>query len=1071
MGFKFSFLCDLLSSLEENRITKTASKPDQPNLQTIRQWFARHDRHINHEDTNRLALLSCMFPEKRTDRVFWLQATSLARVIGRCLGLGSSRLSELDQWRESGGPDLGKCVENVMRQAENYVSGGREVTTEEIDHALGMIASRCRFSRPQVRRTQTAVDVESSLSPLYRRLSSRDAKWLTRMILKSYAPVVLPLKHTLERFHFLLPHLLQFQDTFEGALEMLDSEPFAHFPPRPESELAASLCATALGYLRPRTGIKIGRPEYFKARSIKHCHQMANGRRISVERKYDGEYCQIHVDLTHKRTPVQIFSKSGKDSTEDRSGIIPVIEDSLRIGSSKCRFIHRCILEGELVVWSDKREGIAGFHKLRKFLSRSGTLIGVDSDSPSVKPPYYMYGPSLMRIISPQPYEHLMIVFFDILLLDDDVCLRNPHRQRRLLLQDVVQRIHGRADLAEQEILDFGRPGSQERIGVSFAKAIAQRWEGYVLKACDEPYFPIYSAGTSPSFGRWIKLKKDYVQGLGDTVDLALIGAYYDYRDAAALPALENLKWTHFLVGCLLNKDAVLEFGETPRFRVVDALNHHCMHKNLLRILNHVGQFSAREPEYFETFSVEYGRKDLSEAAVFFKKPFVVELMGSGFEKPSGARYFALRFPRILKIYTDRTFDDAASFQELQLLADDARSIPTDELSTETEQWRKRLKMEKLTSHYIIRRSQSPSSSTCSSISDSEADSASGDLSTAPNCKEVMQVSALKTGHAQPLASVSTGGHDQTCEGPKELPAVYIDESASSPASKSLSCDGNVLTENENLSYRQNSSQRRRDNIDEAPGKETNFANYEAQANFEFDISSTSQNNRLVPNARRSCIQSSNHPQAGKDTRSNHHNILRSPLMTIPVYMTGRSSETDAGLMDFIRALNSDESRVSLAQSNPRAVEDGTAFGLVLSIPSKTIIGQDILRVGHALKVLSDSFRHEVPDGLTTYKIFFLNAAILAHVPQPEDEKFCLQETWSRLGPLFFYACACWDLGRYEEESAAGIIANANPCATVNTSSFKLKTSGDLPSALSVTFLKSDILALGECTSAERAIE
>lgn len=383
MGFKFSFLCDLLSSLEDNQIAKvTAANKDTPDILSIGQWFHRHERHIHHPDTDRLALLSCMFPQKRPDRVYWLQATSLARVIGRCLGLGSSRLSDMDQWRQAGGPDLGQCVENVMSQAENQIYPDREVFVEEIDQALDMIASRCRFSGPRVRRQQMAVDVESALAPLYRRLSSRDAKWLTRMILKSYSPVALPEKYTLGRFHFLLPHILQFQNTFEGALEMLSSEPMNKFPPRPDPKLAATLCSVALDQLRPRTGIKIGRPEYLKARSIKHCRQMANGRRMSIERKYDGEYCQIHVDLTNKQTPIQIFSKSGKDSTADRSAIVPVLKDSLRIGMTGCKFTSQCILEAELLVWSDKLSGIADFHKLRKFLPRAGTFIGIDDDSP-----------------------------------------------------------------------------------------------------------------------------------------------------------------------------------------------------------------------------------------------------------------------------------------------------------------------------------------------------------------------------------------------------------------------------------------------------------------------------------------------------------------------------------------------------------------------------------------------------------------------------------------------------------------------------------------------------------------
>lgn len=384
MGFKFTYLCDLLSNLDDNRFVKasTASKISNPDTRVVTRWFAQHEKRL-HQAADPLAVLSCLFPEKRPDRVYWLQDASLARVIGRCLLLGSSRREELDSWRASGGTDLGQCVEDVMRQAENHIlDGGQEVLVEEIDAALNGIASRCRFSGPRVRRQHAAVDVEEALGPLYRRLSSRDAKWLTRMILKSYDPVVLPENLVFGSFHFLLPHLLLFQDSFDTALSTLSSEPIRHFPPHPESNLARGLCAIAVQHLSPVTGVKIGRPEYYKARGIKHCCQMVGQRRMSLERKYDGEYCQIHVDLTKRGNAVQIFSKSGKDSTVDRSGVHEVIRQTLRIGEPDCRFSHRCILEGELLVWSDKHGKIMDFHKLRKFISRSGTLIGAENDSP-----------------------------------------------------------------------------------------------------------------------------------------------------------------------------------------------------------------------------------------------------------------------------------------------------------------------------------------------------------------------------------------------------------------------------------------------------------------------------------------------------------------------------------------------------------------------------------------------------------------------------------------------------------------------------------------------------------------
>lgn len=383
MGFNFSYLCDLLSGLERNRHLKAASaaKSQNTDYHTISNWCLNHSKRIHDKETNLLALLSCLFPEKRPDRVYWLQSTSLARVIARCLYLGSSRIKDLDQWRLQGGGDLGQCVENVMSQAENQLVPGQEVSVEEIDDALQAISSRCRFSGPAVQKSHAAVDVDEDLGPLYRRLSSRDSKWLTRMILKSYAPVQLPIDTVLKNVHFLLPQLLLFQDSFEAAAHLLRSTSLKHFPPRPQRDFAHLLNKEALKHLVPRPGHKVGRPGFYKARSLKHCCKMIDRRRMSLERKYDGEYCQIHVDITKGAPSIRIFSKSGKDSTLDRAGILQTVKRSLKIGGLDCKVSRRCILEGELLVWSDRDSKILEFHKLRKFLARSGRMIGTDYDS------------------------------------------------------------------------------------------------------------------------------------------------------------------------------------------------------------------------------------------------------------------------------------------------------------------------------------------------------------------------------------------------------------------------------------------------------------------------------------------------------------------------------------------------------------------------------------------------------------------------------------------------------------------------------------------------------------------
>jgi DNA ligase-4 len=53
---------------------------------------------------------------------------------------------------------------------------------------------------------------------------------------------------------------------------------------------------------------------------------------MNVERKYDGEYCQIHIDLSKDRDFITLLSKSGKDSTKDRIDLYDVPRDSLWLG-------------------------------------------------------------------------------------------------------------------------------------------------------------------------------------------------------------------------------------------------------------------------------------------------------------------------------------------------------------------------------------------------------------------------------------------------------------------------------------------------------------------------------------------------------------------------------------------------------------------------------------------------------------------------------------------------------------------------------------------------------------------
>lgn len=116
-----------------------------------------------------------------------------------------------------------------------------------------------------------------------------------------------------------LPIVLKVREDFAAALEVLRNMR-SKLPP--DATLEGHFRKQFVSQLSPQVGIKVGRQNWFKARSIKHCIRMGDGR-MSVENKIDGEYCQIHIDLGKPRNIIQIFSKSGKDSTEDRNRLLP----------------------------------------------------------------------------------------------------------------------------------------------------------------------------------------------------------------------------------------------------------------------------------------------------------------------------------------------------------------------------------------------------------------------------------------------------------------------------------------------------------------------------------------------------------------------------------------------------------------------------------------------------------------------------------------------------------------------------------------------------------------------------
>ena len=393
MPLLFTQLCDLLSALEDLSLRDPPLLPARLHSRyyhTLKSWFTTHRVSINSPDIDVTALLSALFPAKRTDRVYNIQLKRLTRLLKRCLCLGTARLSILDQWQLPGRGGLADCVERALQVVEFPLQrGANRVTLEWVDQVLATIAGRCRFSGPKARQRKVEDDQEvlTLLGNTYQRMQSREAKWFTRLILKDLSSLDLVEDMVYEHIDPRLRVALQMYDDVEAAITELRGLPASQMIDAGGGGFTQQ-CANDAHLLRPRIGIKIGPPKWVKAKGgVKHAIGMIGGQSMSVERKHDGEYCQIHIDLSRGEDCIQIFSKSGKDSTVDRCGVHEAIKKGLRIGRGDCGFSGKSILEGELLVWSEKTKTITDFHKIRKHVSRSGSFLGTTLDSQYVKQP------------------------------------------------------------------------------------------------------------------------------------------------------------------------------------------------------------------------------------------------------------------------------------------------------------------------------------------------------------------------------------------------------------------------------------------------------------------------------------------------------------------------------------------------------------------------------------------------------------------------------------------------------------------------------------------------------------
>lgn len=155
-------------------------------------------------------------------------------------------------------------------------------------------------------------------------------------------------------------------------------------------------------------------------------------------------------------------------------------------------------------MYSDTEDKIASFHSIRNHVMRSGTYVGT----------------RLSVAHKHQSTEHIMLKFFDCILLDDICTPANTYAARRHHLESLVHRMENKAELVTRKLIDFSRPNARDVFFETFAEGIGLKWEGFVMKPVEGRYVG-WGVGTG---NYWVKLKRDYIPGFGDSADFVVVG-------------------------------------------------------------------------------------------------------------------------------------------------------------------------------------------------------------------------------------------------------------------------------------------------------------------------------------------------------------------------------------------------------------------------------------------------------------------------------------------------------------------------------------------------------------------
>ncbi|RQM12214.1 hypothetical protein DD237_007829 [Peronospora effusa] len=349
------------------------------------------------------------------------------------------------------------------------------------------------------------------------------------------------------------------------------------------------------------------------------------GKPFTCEYKYDGERAQIHILPNGE---MAIFSRNFENSTERFPDVKLAISNAAKAG-----IVKSCIVDTEVVA--------------------------VDRAT-NKRLPFQILSTRSRKNVKLEDIKVFVCIYaFDLLYLNGESFLGTPLAKRREKLREMFEVNPGNFEFAtsldvEDSVDVKDNPEAMEeavdKVRNFLEEAVRENCEGLMVKTLEKEatYEPANRSH------KWLKLKKDYLDGIGDSVDLVPIGAFHGrgkrtgvygaYLLACYDPDTEMYQPITKL-GTGLSDEALKKFYDQLKEKVVDKLPS------------------------------DYAVGEGSKPDVWFEASCVWEILGADLSispKYTAAiglvakdKGISLRFPRFIRIRDDKMTTEATNSSQI----------------------------------------------------------------------------------------------------------------------------------------------------------------------------------------------------------------------------------------------------------------------------------------------------------------------------------------------------------------------------------------------------------------------